>query len=210
MSGPRPSGRSCRRIRRSSWSRTTISPWSPGSAYERARSPRTARWALVRSMAKVLGPDLRVALVASDPATEDQLRRRLVAGVNWVSHLLQATAAALLADPKRHLRASPKREPPTRSERHASGRAAPRRHRHTGAHRWLERLGPAGRGRGVRRGRAGATGVAGPAGQRLCRRRRAQCPGAARHHLDDVCGRREPVRRRRWPRCCAPGSERSP
>jgi DNA-binding transcriptional MocR family regulator len=50
-------------------------------------------------MAKMLGPDLRVALVASDPRTEDQLRRRLVAGVNWVSHLLQGTAAALLADP---------------------------------------------------------------------------------------------------------------
>jgi DNA-binding transcriptional MocR family regulator len=70
-----------------------------GSAYQRARSSRTARWALVRSMAKVLGPDLRVAVVASDPKTEDQLRRRLLAGVNWVSHLLQATAAALLADP---------------------------------------------------------------------------------------------------------------
>jgi DNA-binding transcriptional MocR family regulator len=67
--------------------------------YERTRSPRTARWALVRSMAKMLGPDLRVAVVASDPRTEAQLRRRLVAGVNWVSHLLQATAAALLADP---------------------------------------------------------------------------------------------------------------
>ena len=70
-----------------------------GSAYERARSSSTARWALVRSMAKILGPDLRVAVVASDPKTEDQLRRRLVAGVNWVSHLLQATAAALVADP---------------------------------------------------------------------------------------------------------------
>lgn len=69
------------------------------SAYERVRSPRTARWALVRSMAKILGPDLRVALVASDARTEEQLRRRLVAGVNWVSHLLQATVAALLTDP---------------------------------------------------------------------------------------------------------------
>jgi DNA-binding transcriptional MocR family regulator len=67
--------------------------------YEPARSPHTARWALVRSMAKMLGPDLRVAVVASDPRTEALLRRRLVAGVNWVSHLLQATAAALLADP---------------------------------------------------------------------------------------------------------------
>jgi DNA-binding transcriptional MocR family regulator len=69
------------------------------SAYQRVRSSRTARWALVRSLAKVLGPDLRVALVAGDPKTEELLRRRLVAGVNWVSHLLQATAAALLADP---------------------------------------------------------------------------------------------------------------
>jgi DNA-binding transcriptional MocR family regulator len=77
-----------------------------GSRYERARSPQTARWALVRSMAKVLGPDLRVALVASDRATEDQLRRRLVAGVNWVSHLLQATTAALLADPATTARAA--------------------------------------------------------------------------------------------------------
>ena len=42
---------------------------------------------------------LRVAVVASDPRTEDQLRRRLVAGVNWVSHLLQGTVAALLVDP---------------------------------------------------------------------------------------------------------------
>jgi len=89
-----------------------------GSSYERTRSPRTARWALVRSMAKVLGPDLRVALVASDPATEDQFRRRLVAGVNWVSHLLQATAPRCSPIP-RNPRASPKREPPTKSERHA-------------------------------------------------------------------------------------------
>jgi DNA-binding transcriptional MocR family regulator len=69
------------------------------SPYQPLRTRRTARWALVRSMAKIFGPDLRVAVVASDPSTEDQLRRRLAAGVNWVSHLLQATAVALLADP---------------------------------------------------------------------------------------------------------------
>jgi DNA-binding transcriptional MocR family regulator len=69
------------------------------SAYEQVRSPRTARWALVRSMAKILGPDLRVALVASDSKTAERLRGRLAAGVNWVSHLLQATAAELLGDP---------------------------------------------------------------------------------------------------------------
>ena len=104
-----------------------------GSAYERTRSPRTARWALVRSMAKVLGPDLRVALVASDPATGEQLRRRLVAGVNWVSHLLQATAAALLADPatRAHLAkaraAYARRASRLRAELRRVGIATPRR-----------------------------------------------------------------------------------
>jgi DNA-binding transcriptional MocR family regulator len=67
--------------------------------YQQVRSSRTARWALVRSMAKILGPDLRLAVVASDPRTEEELGRRLAAGVNWVSHLLQATTAALLSDP---------------------------------------------------------------------------------------------------------------
>ncbi len=52
--------------------------------------PRTAsRWALVRSFSKALGPDIRVAGVASDPATSRQLRIRLVPGTHWVSHLLQ-------------------------------------------------------------------------------------------------------------------------
>ena len=49
----------------------------------------TGRWALIRSFAKALGPDIRVAAVASDAATSRQLRRRLAAGTAWVSHLLQ-------------------------------------------------------------------------------------------------------------------------
>ncbi|WP_087509949.1 aminotransferase class I/II-fold pyridoxal phosphate-dependent enzyme [Cellulomonas iranensis] len=60
---------------------------------------RHARWALVRSVSKFLGPDLRLAYVASDPETADRLAARLGPGTTWVSHLLQRTAAALLTDP---------------------------------------------------------------------------------------------------------------
>ena len=56
------------------------------------------RWALVRSMSKTLGPDLRLAIVASDPTTSAALRLRLNAGSQWVSHLLQELAFACLND----------------------------------------------------------------------------------------------------------------
>lgn len=59
----------------------------------------TRRWVLARSVSKALGPDLRVALVAGDDATVDAVATRLRAGPGWVSHLLQATVHALLADP---------------------------------------------------------------------------------------------------------------
>lgn len=47
------------------------------------------QWALVRSVSKALGPDLRLAFVACDPNTASRLRARLTAGLNWVSHILQ-------------------------------------------------------------------------------------------------------------------------
>jgi DNA-binding transcriptional MocR family regulator len=56
------------------------------------------RWALVRSMSKTLGPDLRLAIVASDLTTSAALRLRLNAGSQWVSHLLQELAFACLND----------------------------------------------------------------------------------------------------------------
>ncbi|MBJ4954944.1 transcriptional regulator PtsJ [Salmonella enterica subsp. enterica serovar Goldcoast] len=66
--------------------------WYPVIAQE------TAHWAVVRSMSKTLGPDLRLAIVASDPVTSAKLRLRLNSGSQWVSHLLQDLACACLSD----------------------------------------------------------------------------------------------------------------
>ncbi|GAA5153572.1 aminotransferase class I/II-fold pyridoxal phosphate-dependent enzyme [Microbacterium pseudoresistens] len=57
------------------------------------------RWALVRSMSKFLGPDLRLALLASDADTAGQLRARLSAGTTWVSRILQRVAVGMLDHP---------------------------------------------------------------------------------------------------------------
>lgn len=63
-----------------------------------------ARWAVVRSFSKALGPDIRVAAVASDVATSKELRLRLTAGTSWVSHLLQDIVEAIVTQPDiRHL-----------------------------------------------------------------------------------------------------------
>ncbi|MGG4604069.1 transcriptional regulator PtsJ [Paenalcaligenes sp. Me131] len=62
--------------------------------------PETAtRWALVRSFSKALGPDIRVAAVASDSATSKELRLRLASGTSWVSHLLQDVVESIVTHP---------------------------------------------------------------------------------------------------------------
>ncbi|GKS77394.1 transcriptional regulator PtsJ [Acidovorax sp. SUPP950] len=61
--------------------------------------PLAKRWAVVRSVSKMLGPDLRCAFVASDEQTAQRLRLRLAPGTNWVSHLLQDAVVACLSSP---------------------------------------------------------------------------------------------------------------
>lgn len=56
------------------------------------------RWAAARSLAKSLGPDLRLAVLAGDPHTISRVRGRQTVGPGWVSHLLQRITAELLAD----------------------------------------------------------------------------------------------------------------
>jgi len=56
------------------------------------------RWAAARSLAKSLGPDLRIAVLAADPHTASRVGGRQAVGPGWVSHLLQRIAAELLAD----------------------------------------------------------------------------------------------------------------
>ena len=53
------------------------------------------RWVVIRSLAKVLGPDLRVAPMAGDPLTISRVEGRQLLGPGWVSHLLQQAAARI-------------------------------------------------------------------------------------------------------------------
>ncbi|NIG18332.1 transcriptional regulator PtsJ [Pantoea sp. Al-1710] len=59
----------------------------------------TRNWVLIRSLSKFLGPDMRMAFVASDEETSQRLRQRLNAGTNWVSHILQDMAAGHMRSP---------------------------------------------------------------------------------------------------------------
>ncbi len=56
------------------------------------------RWVVVRTLSKVLGPDLRVAIAAGDPLTISRIEGRQRLGQGWVSHLLQQVAALLLRE----------------------------------------------------------------------------------------------------------------
>lgn len=76
------------------FSRLALAPYVPVVGAE------GHRWALVRSVSKFLGPDLRLAVVGSDEGTAARLATRIGPGTTWVSHLLQRATAQLLDDPE--------------------------------------------------------------------------------------------------------------
>jgi DNA-binding transcriptional MocR family regulator len=69
---------------------------------------RRAHFAVVRSVSKSLGPDLRLAIVAGDPTTIARVEGRQQVGAGWVSHVLQGLVAGLWSDPatERRVRAA--------------------------------------------------------------------------------------------------------
>lgn len=67
-------------------------------SYASLIGPEHRRYALLRSVSKFLGPDMCLAIAATDPTTAERLAMRLNPGTTWVSHLLQRLAHAQLAD----------------------------------------------------------------------------------------------------------------
>ena len=107
-----------------------------GADYRSLIDKTRERWAVVRSVSKSLGPDLRVALLAADPQTLARVEGRQTLGVRWVSHILQRIVVSLWRDraPARAGRIYTERRNALLRELHARGIEA---HGASGLNVWI-------------------------------------------------------------------------